>query len=273
MSKIVQVFLYITIIVVSLSIIGIVILLMPDCTKCGQPFHLGDCEQVGMEFTFGDDGDKEEIRVNPIKVSQNTTRLVQTNPADDDYIEKITFIGDSRTVALTLHGIDERRVFAANSLTHEQALTYEVVSLNDETTVTIEEAVLATAPDIAIINFGINGAAWMDNETFITGYRNFLDTLLLASPSTIFVIESILPVSANYELREDGISNERIDELNDLLYDLAVKRGVFYLASNEALKGDNNALNPLYDNDGLHFSSAAYVELLNYIKTHAIYRE
>lgn len=262
LSRKVLVFLYITIIVVALSVIAIVMILTPK----GNNFN------NDVTNSFGDGVSVE--RENPIAVTQNTTRLAQTNPADDDYLKDIVFIGDSRTVALQFNGIDVSQIFAENGLTHEQALTQEVVWLNDSKLTTIEEAVTATAPNIAIINFGINGAAWMDNNTFITGYERFLDSMLEASPVTIFIIEGIMPVSAEYELREDGILNSRIDELNEELYNLAKRKGVFYLATNEALKGENsNSLNDGYSSDGLHYNSDAYAIILDYIKSHAIYRK
>lgn len=270
MSKKIRVMLHITTIVIALSVAAIAFMLMPVCDFCQSKFCFGTCQrEIDLDGVKTESGQRE----NPPKTNQNTTRLKETTTQGDDYLSNITFIGDSRTVALEFFDIPKSQIFAENSLTHQQALTKNVVGLSDDKFTTIEEAVISTAPDIMIINFGINGAAWMPDEEFITTYEEFIDKMLAASPSSIIVIESILPVSIDYENRSDGIKNERIDELNSLLYELAKDKGLYYMASNEALKTDNNTLNPEYSADGLHFNNKAYEVLLNYFKTHAIIRQ
>lgn len=270
MSKKVQVVCYITVMIIALSATAVLFLMMPECGFCGRKLCFGTCQNDPLP-----DGDKvvEGIRENAPRTNQNTTRLVETPRADDNYMEKITFIGDSRTVALEFYGIPKERIFAENSLTHEQALTKNVVQLNEDRFTTIEEAVKVTAPDIILLNFGINGAAWMPDEEFMQSYEELVDQLLTAAPNSIIIIESILPVSVDYENRSDGIKNERIDELNNLLYEMAKRKGLYYMASNDALKNDRNALDSIYSDDGLHFKEAAYTELFEYIRTHAVFRE
>lgn len=271
MSKKIRVMLHITTIVIALSVAAIAFILMPVCEYCGSKFCFNTCDQTGG--IIGGVNTSSGKRENSPETNQNTTRLVETPVVDSDYLDSIAFIGDSRTVALQFFDISESQIFAENSLTHQQALTKNIVRLSDEKYATIEEAVKVTAPEILLINFGINGAAWMPDEEFITTYEEFIDQMLSASPSSIIVIESILPVSVDYENRSDGIKNERIDELNELLYELAKDKGLYYMATNEALKGDNNALDPAYNSDGLHYNEAAYDVILNYVKNHAVYKK
>lgn len=271
MSRKIQVVLHVLIIVVALSLTGLMLYMMPECSFCGEKFCFGRCTPENDGFNVTSSPITEDTPLP--KTNQNTTRLVETENAGDDYIKKIAFIGDSRTVAYEFYGIDKSQIFAENSLTHIQALTKNVVQLNENKYTTIEEAIQVTAPDIMLINFGINGAGWLPDDEFKTTYEELLDKLTSASPSSIVIIESILPVSLDYENRTDGMSNERIDELNDLLYEIAKQRGYYYMAANEALKGKSNALDPQYSGDGLHFNDRAYEVLLEYIRTHAVVRQ
>ncbi len=268
LAKKVQIMCYVTIIVVTLSLTAILFINTPACSNCGSKLCFSRCTIV-----YNIDN-PAKVRPNAPKTNQNTTRLFETDRADESYLDKITFIGDSRTVGLVLHGIPEKNIFAEDGLNHEQALTKDVVRLNEKKLTTIKEAVMVTAPDIMMVNFGINGAAYMPVDTFMEGYEKLIDELLEASPSSIVVIESIMPVSLSYEQTESGCSNEKIDELNDALYEMAKKKGLYYLATNEVMKNNNNDLIDSYHRgDGIHYNAKAYDAIIEYILTHEIYRK
>ncbi|MEG0691878.1 MAG: SGNH/GDSL hydrolase family protein [Oscillospiraceae bacterium] len=268
MAKKVQIMCYITIMIVALSLTAVLFIITPTCSNCGSKLCFGRCTIVY------DINNPNQGRPNAPKTNQNTTRLVETERADESYLEKITFVGDSRTVGLQHYGIPVENIFAEDGLNHEQALTKEVVRLNDRKLTTIKEAVLVTAPDIMIVNFGINGAAYMPVDTFIEGYEKLIDELLEASPSSILVIEAIMPVSLSYEQTESGCSNEKIDEINEALYDMAKEKGIYYLATNDVMKNKSNDLIDTYHRgDGIHYNAKAYEAIIEYILTHEIHRK
>lgn len=267
MAKKVQMMCYVTIIVVALSLSVVLFMITPACSNCGSKVCFGRCTIVY------DIDNPNKVRENAPATNQNTTRLVETERADESYLENITFIGDSRTVGLQLYGVPLEKIFADDGLNHEQALTKEVVRLTENKWTTIKEAVLMTAPDIMIVNFGINGAAYMPVDTFIAGYEELIDELLEASPSSIFVIEAIMPVSLSYEQSDGGCTNEKIDSLNDAIYKMAKDKGLYYLATNEAMKNENNDLvNTYHSGDGIHYNKEAYEAIIEYILTHEIRR-
>ncbi len=271
MSKKTQILCYITIIVVALSVTAVLYMLMPACGNCGRKFCFGGCMDAGTEDTPAP-GILGGIFAPSAKKTTNQpdTRLTETERQGEDYLSKVYFAGDSRTVALTAYGVSADRVFAENGLNHIHALDQKVVSISGGEPVTIPEAVAATAPEILIVNFGINGAAYMSTEEFLQGYEAMLDTLKEKSPDTVFVIESILPVAAFYETKADGVTNEKLDELNAGLYQMAKDKGMYYLAAGEAMKDANNDLNSAYTSDGLHYNEAGCRAILDYVLTHAI---
>lgn len=267
MSSKTKVMMFVTVIVVSLSVTAIAFILIKPCEYCGDKFCFGTC--------IIDKGDQANgttrKKPNKIKTNQTGTRLSSTDRADKSYLDNVVFIGDSRTVALKLHaGLKDENVFAEEGLNHEDALTKRVVPIQAYKNVSIPDAVKATAPDIMIVNFGINGIAWMNIDTFIESYETFIDALIESSPNSIIVIEAVLPVSLSYEQRSDGVSNEKIDEANDALFQMAKDKGLYYLGTDEVLKDEGNDLVSGYSSDGLHFNKQAYDVIVDYILTHAI---
>ena len=266
LSKNVKIMFLVMVMVMALSLTAILFILAPRCSNCKRKFCFGTCTIVY------DVDDPKTVRPNLPKTNQTTTRLAETERVDESYLDQIYFIGDSRTVALQLYGIKRDHIFAEEGLNHETARTKEIVEMDGQALVTISEAVRITAPDIMIVNFGVNGAAWMSVEELLEGYALLIDDLLESSPNSILIIEAVLPVSSYYE-QESGCSNEKLDEINDGLYALARERGLFYLASNEPLKNEENDLIPRYSGDGLHYNEAAYEILLEYILNHAIIKK
>ena len=135
---------------------------------------------------------------------------------------------------------------------------------------TIPEALTAFAPKVAIVNFGINGFGYMDDDTFYEEYKEMMEGFIQASPKTAFVIESILPVSLTWAA-QNGYTNEEIDEMNARLLLLAEELGCYYLDTASAMKDGNNALERSYSSgDGLHFSQTGSQAILAHIATHRV---
>ena len=247
------------IIVVALSLAAVLYMLMPAAG-------------ADSDGGWGDN----PIKKNPNlpKTNQTTTRLTETPKQDESYYDDVYFIGDSRTVALSAYGVPEDHIFAEDGLNHENAMNKQVVRLASNKLVSIPEAVRITAPDIMIVNFGINGASWMPVDSFMESYEAFVDALIEASPHSVLVLEAILPVTLSYEQQADGCTNEKIDELNDRIYDLAKEKGLFYLGTNDVMKNDENDLDMAYHgNGGIHYNAAGYEVITNYILTHAVLKE
>lgn len=198
-------------------------------------------------------------------------RLKTTPRADSSYLEETVFIGDSRINGIRYAGaIPSENAFAYNGLSHTGAMTKRFLDLGTGGELTIPEAIGVRKPAYAVVAFGINGIAWIGENSFIQGYEELLDALQKASPGTVFIIQSILPVSASKEQSDSRYANEKIDRYNERLQKLAEEKGLYYLHTAEALKDGAGALAAAYDRgDGLHFSAAASGAIVEYFMTHA----
>lgn len=198
------------------------------------------------------------------------TTLAYTGEMDENYLDDVYFIGDSRTVGS--YAPECRRIICLQrpGMCHEDALTKRVVILDDTAYLTIPDALQIVAPKIAVVNFGINGIGFMDEDAFIDEYRTMMQAFQKMSPETVFIIESILPVSSSYE-STSGVTNEKIDEMNLRLCALAEELGCYYLASDTVMKDENNDLLRIYnDGDGLHYNEKGYEAILTCVKTHVV---
>ena len=65
------------------------------------------------------------------KTEPRETTLAYTGEMDENYLDDVYFIGDSRTVGLVRAGMPEDHLFAETGMCHEDALTKRVVILDD----------------------------------------------------------------------------------------------------------------------------------------------
>lgn len=256
-----------------------------DCENCNHLFHNFSTNCTANFYTgriSADDNTaittvafvEEIVNIEPFSYLQNNTILDKTARFfDDNYLNEITFIGDSRFVGLENHGIDPQNIFAKSGLNHKQALTEDFVTLSNGTNVNLATALNQCDNEIFIINFGVNGAGWFGDNEFISNYYDLLDIIIdnTADDVTI-VVQSILPISASYELNERGFPNERVDELNEFLIDICNDYDLYYLDSSVVMKDENNDLKSSFTSDGLHFNSAGYDVLLQHIENYSIYK-
>ena len=247
--------------VVCLALAGVLWYFTPPCGQCGKKICFGHAATVQRNET--------ENSTNGKTASYETT-LAYTGETDENYLDDVYFIGDSRTVGLVRAGMPEDHLFAETGMCHEDALTKRVVALDNTAYLTIPDALQIVAPTVAVVNFGINGIGFMNEETFIDDYRKMMRAFQKVSPKTVFIIEAILPVSSSYESKS-GMTNEKIDEMNLRLCKLAEELGCYYLASDTVMKDESNDLLRIYnDGDGLHYNEEGYEAILTYVKTHVV---
>lgn len=191
--------------------------------------------------------------------------------AGQSYIDDTLFIGDSRTMGLFTYGLlPEKQVLAVDGMNHQTARTKKFVELSGET-LTIAEAMGRLKPPRAIVSFGINGIDFFGEKDFIAEYEGLMSELSQQSPDTVFIIQSILPVSSELSLLTPGMANTVIKRHNTLLRELARAHGFLFLNTAEALSTPEGSLLPECDaGDGLHLTRNAYDIILDYVETHPV---
>ena len=199
------------------------------------------------------------------------TRLGETEDMGQEYVDKFIFLGDSTTYGLGYYDVvSDSQVWtpASGTLTLSLWSTATIVYPDDNSELSIKDAVAKKQPEYMLITLGVNGVSFMDEQYFITEYTNLVLAVKEASPNTKIILNSIYPISANYP-SSNGITNEKIDTANTWVERVASSVGVKYLDSESVLKDSNGALVETYHNgDYLHLNADSFKLVMNYLRTH-----
>lgn len=203
------------------------------------------------------------------------------NPADptqvaeggwlaSDYFDDVLFVGDSITEGIKLYDVMNNATVLSNTGVNLGSLyTKACIDTADGRTVSIMEASALYNPGKIYLLMGINSIA-SDEESFREAYGRVVDTLVSQHPNAILYIQSILPVTADYEKRASAVAdNAKIDRYNAIIKELAAEKGVYYLNVAEIFKDADGCLpSEASPKDGIHFGSAWYRKWFDYLRTH-----
>lgn len=186
------------------------------------------------------------------------------------YFDDALFVGDSITEGIKLYDVmNNATVLSSTGVNLNSLYTKEAITRADGSKVPILTASKDYSPGKIYLMMGVNSLL-SDEDSFRAAYANVVDTLTGQHPDAIFYIQSILPVTADYEKRANAVTdNAKIDRYNDILMELAAEKGVFYLDVAEVFKDEEGCLpNSASPKDGIHFGSSWYRKWFDYLRTH-----
>ena len=196
-----------------------------------------------------------------------------TLTASASSLDRVTFFGDSTTAHLSVRGgVSQNRVWsgAGSTVLFETVNKIKCVHLSAEgCDVTLAEAVRLKKPQILVITVGVSGGAGvLPRERFIATYREMLDSVRRASPSTKILVQSILPLSDRSVKHYKNLTKNSITEANGWIRGLCRELGVPYLDTHALLIDPATGyLKAEYQNDEyMHLTSAAYAVVLENIR-------
>ena len=206
-------------------------------------------------------------------VEPTSVELGKTADAGDDYISKMVFIGDSTTYGLKAYEVlDGSQVWTPSSGTlalFNQSITTIVYPPTGEE-IPITDAVGRAKPEYVVLTIGVNGVSMMDEQQFKEQYTALIERMKSVSPDTKIICNSIYPVEAMYEAKDNGINNAVIDRANGWILQIAEATGTHFTNSASVLKGADGKLVSDYGNgDGIHLSAVGFERVIDYLKTHA----
>jgi hypothetical protein len=143
--------------------------------------------------------------------------------ADPDYLDRITFLGDSTTYGLKAYamlsgGKETQQVWtpASGTLTLSNQSWATIVYPPTGQEIPIREAVEDARPEILVITLGVNGVSFLTEEGFKSEYKALVTDVQSLSPETkiicnsIYPVESDIPVPGEYQQPEDHC-RQRLD--------------------------------------------------------------
>ena len=197
--------------------------------------------------------------------------IPETPQVDDSYFDDAMFVGDSITTGIELYGVmPNATVVASTGINPNTIMTTPDIELADGSSVTILQAMSAYHPKKIYIMLGSNGVEFIGKETMMELYGEFIDAVKAQHPDSIIYLQSILPVTQAKEAASPELSNDKIDEYNAAIMELAGEKEAYYLNVAESFKDETGALpDEASPNDGMHYGVSHYEIWMDYLKCHA----
>ena len=137
------------------------------------------------------------------------------------------------------------------------------------------ETIAASQPDYLYILVGTNNLVVQGSEdSFIAYYERLIDMLReQLNPGVTIYIQSIPGVQEDVVASKPGLDNTRIAAVNDLLANMALRKGCYYINIREALTNpaDGSQIDDYATKDGVHFNAAGYHAWAEYLATHTVW--
>lgn len=231
---------------------------------------------------LGDSGDNENDSQNDVTTTASDDEsimvinpIAEGTPVGEEYLDTCMFIGDSISEGFSGYFfLDDANVLAQKGLRPDTVSTELISNPVYGDNLAIDGIVQSGFKNIYIM-LGSNGIGWVENDNMIQGYREFINEINAKVEDANIYIVSIPPVTSKkedtneYPTVGDGlVYNSTIDELNALYLDLANELNVYYLDINSYLKDDTGKLPYDSSTDGMHFDSATYQKILDYVCSH-----
>lgn len=236
-------------------------------------------------------GSQEEEEVDGIKEpelneesedSKDTVPPSETGPYDfsqsvpesaeveNSYFDDAVFIGNSRTEGFKLYsGLSNAQYYTAIGLMVDTIFTKPYATVDGEKT-TIMEALKTTEFSKVYIMLGMNELGWVYGSVYQEYYGRIIDAIREINPDAVIYIQSILPVSAEKSESDQIYNNERINEFNSLLRELAEEKEVYYVDVAQAVSDENGCLPEDGSFDGVHLTPEYCGKWRDYLKTHTV---
>ena len=221
-------------------------------------------------------GDSSSQSSSPMSAYTFGSAVPASVKVSESYFDDALFIGDSITTGITLYGIlDNGKVLASTGVNPSSLLLNEVELEDKDGNVTkanLLDLAKEESPKKIYLHIGANGVAFIGKETFISLYAQSVRRLKEDHPDAIIYVQSIFPVTkAKADADDSKYSNEKIDDYNQAIMEMAKEEEVYYLNVAEALKGPDGALpNEASPVDGMHFGPATYRVWVDYLLTHVV---
>lgn len=206
----------------------------------------------------------------PTPAAQWIARVPEGEWTSAEYFDDALFVGDSITEGIKIYDVmSNTTVLSYTGINLDNIFTKPVIKTEGEDKITIIDAAKAQNPGKIYLMMGANSML-ADQESFVKGYARLADTLHEMHPDALIYIQSILPVTNTYATNRPDFSNQKIDQYNDALEEMANQKGFYYLDVAEAFKDDAGALpEEASPKDGMHFSAEWYRLWFDYLRNHA----
>lgn len=228
-----------------------------------------EIQNVSENIILEENNELENILSNENTVVSNEVEEESTNNTNEnrEFGNNVAFIGDSRTQAFLMYaGLKDVQDYTNIGLMVDTALTKKFITNDNGEKITILEDLATKNIDIIYIMLGINELGWIYNDIFIKDYENLIDKILEVKPNCEIIVQSIIPVTKTKSEGDNIYNNDKITEYNNLIKDMANRKGIKYIDLCTVLADKSGNLPKEASTDGIHLNKEYCQKWLKYLK-------
>lgn len=211
---------------------------------------------------------------NPIQKIDSPAALAQTDPASDDYVNGMYFLGDSALKLLSeetlLAGPEkEQQVWCPESGVMDMNTLSSVTFVSPVTgnNAPFGDIAFVNRPETMVILPSTDNANLITQTSFKAALKAVVESIQAESPETKIIFSSLTPVARSYQYED--ITFEVINRVNQWIAEAAEENGVKYLDAAFELAGTDGFLPENFQNgDGMHLSADGLKAWFNCVRTH-----
>lgn len=228
-----------------------------------------EIQNVSENIILEENNELENILSNENTVVSNEVEEESTNNTNEnrEFGNNVAFIGDSRTQAFLMYaGLKDVQDYNNIGLMVDTALTKKFITNDNGEKITILEDLATKNIDTIYIMLGINELGWIYNDIFIKDYENLIDKILEVKPNCEIIVQSIIPVTKTKSEGDNIYNNDKITEYNNLIKDMANRKGIKYIDLCTVLADKSGNLPKEASTDGIHLNKEYCQKWLKYLK-------
>lgn len=219
-----------------------------------------EIQNVSENIILEENNDLENTISNETAQNNVVSNEVEEEPKyntseNREFGNNVAFIGDSRTQAFLMYaGLKDVQDYTNIGLMVDTALTKKFITNDNGEKITILEDLATKNVDTIYIMLGINELGWIYNDIFIKDYENLIDKILEIKPNCEIIVQSIIPVTKTKSEGDSIYNNDKIGEYNNLIKDMANRKGIKYIDLCPVLADKSGNLPEEASTDGIHLN-------------------
>lgn len=216
----------------------------------------------GLRYVISDlkQGEVAEEMPTVLDPAPTETESLKTAPTESteaalpekDIMEKVLFIGDSRTCGLR----DHARMDGADYFCDVGMSVFNVGSkrLSDGEFQNQTLAGLLAGQEYTgvFVSLGLNEAGYPINS-LIRAYQELVTTIVQTQPQAVIILQGVMTVSRGWAQQAPYASPENLNLINSRIRDIADEYRIFYIDANERFADPEGYLPDNMTADGCHF--------------------
>ena len=190
---------------------------------------------------------------------------------EENYFDKVLFVGDSRTEGFKMYGRLGSADYFANAGMSVFNLFDKVVEDQNFTAQSLRQLLGAREYDTIYLMLGINEVGY-PISSLKKQYATVVEEIRELQPNASLVLQGNLGVTRNKAAKQAYFSPASVKALNEMIAALADGKTIFYLPPADIFSDEEGYLKSDITGDGVHPYAAEYLKWATWLKDHGLVR-